>query len=215
MKHSLWLIAVYFGIVGCVPRVSLPAPPPPEASEQARVAAYEQLAPIGSKSTVTLHGPAVISSQVDFLLLRGGYRVYHPSDLLPAVDETSVTAHYVREFEAHKRIEDWLAIGSIVGIVGGIALLAIPASSRDQNAGTILPSAIVGGLGFASMFGGLIMNRIAADDRASAFMSYDQSLRERLRLNQQRTPPPAATPDRSARLLPSATLWLAATSAER
>lgn len=113
----VWVLTIL--LVGCKPHVTL-VPPPPNASPDERVAAFERLAAVSEKMTITTSCRTMggCSETVELTLnLANGTQVHHAEDLLPMVPPDSETAQAVHaSHRASRRTWMWagLAAGALV-----------------------------------------------------------------------------------------------------
>jgi len=181
---------------GCSrPRAMLTAPAS-NAPAAERMQAYERLS---ARGTVSMAGPGirtVLRGTSRFLALGDGSRVYYPEDLLPVVSADSATARASeRSGRARRASNAWLTV-AILGISVGATLWVAGIASATNNDGfddegrldddPVPASAYVGAaLALASglaIFPTVHYRRVARDERLSAFVTYDDSLRGRLAL---------------------------------
>jgi hypothetical protein len=164
----------------CISHAHL-APPPVAAPAGDRLAVYQQLSPRGFGSFQNQH-----ANDLGFLVLGDGTRVYFPEDLEPVVPPDSPTARAGRAHEsAWSRAKHWMKIGA-VGFAAAIVVpvVALATMHDDDTRTEVMVGGAAGGMivGWVG-FGGAIVNLVDANgERASAFLTYDDSLRSELHL---------------------------------
>lgn len=189
--------------VGCAARATLPIAPKPSDDEASRRLYYERYAPLPrTREDVRLarhpfrRPPTAVQTSV---VLRGGARVTHAEDLLPAVDDDSATAVAVQSsLEARESAQLWGLAAFGLGTAGTIATAATLAAAFDMQhsppsgwlyhwlavsgsvAGVFAVS--VAATGVASTMANLY-HADAQDAASHAFRAYDESLRRRLGLD--------------------------------
>jgi hypothetical protein len=212
-------------------RVALPSTlPEKDASLASRLKAWKKFSIQNGQQTTYLRNGVPQGTSIDFVLLGDGTRIEDARDLAPLVESDSAAGRFITKMEAEmasaKKTATIIAITSIslivVGLAAGLPLLLGQECTRN---GCFAPNATLGAIVLATGAGaGYIGLNIwpflagAAErgnqqDRASIFMTYNQSLRDRLALDdesleaeqQQRAQPKAP----STFLIPAASLWLA------
>jgi hypothetical protein len=198
-------------VVGCHSHVQLQAPEP-TAPEAERTAAYARLRPLAMHQTdyyrVGSFGQtSYAGTTTDYLQLAGGERVYYPEDVLPVVPAGSPSATAAQE-SADTRSTGNTVLGVGCGVMGlGVGVGFYPFFARDSGSSVDFTPVLVGiGLmlagGVVALVGNVIRNS-ASDEAASAFLTYDDSLLQRLALCDAgggrvaacgATPPAEATP---------------------
>jgi hypothetical protein len=172
-KWSLLLLA----LTACLkPHAALLAPPPGASAEE-RVKAYESHRPRGeSKSSVVQEGDAV-AERTDYLILGDGTRIYHPEDLTPLVAAESRTAQSAaRSKDATEQLTLIAYIGAAVTIAG-VAVMAVGGTDSDLFYPGLGASLLgVGGVVGAGIYYWPTIN----DERTSAFSTYEDDLRKQL-----------------------------------
>jgi hypothetical protein len=222
-------------------RVALSATlPERDAPLPVRVKAYKKLAIQNGQQTLYLRNGVPQGTSLDFVILGDGTRVEDARDLAPAVDSDSATGKFISKLEADmasaKKASTILAITSaaLIGVGLGIGLplmlgqtcSTVPSTRYSSSySSCYAPNGGLGavvlatgaGLGYIGLniwpFVAFAADRGNQQDRASAFMTYNASLRDRLALDdesledeKERRARPAAP---SALLIPAASLWIA------
>ncbi|HEY5947957.1 MAG TPA: hypothetical protein VIV40_20815 [Kofleriaceae bacterium] len=122
MRWGLAVVVVV--LVGCKPHVTL-VPPPPDATPDQRVQAFNQLHAVSEKTTTTTScgGGGGCSTTVEKELnLANGTRVYYPDDLLPVVHPESESAREVHAARrAVSRQRTW-ALAALGFAIGGVVI---------------------------------------------------------------------------------------------
>lgn len=161
-------------------------PPPPDASEEVRRDAYEQLKPVGRDTLVrVVRGRQIVEEPTETVILGNGQEVHHPDDLLPAVKPDSPTATNVEQYL--KRSEPWKLWGGLAagGFIGGAAFIG---SSIWVDYGNARGYVLLGGLALAilvpiaSLIVGAVLVGDTSADRDRCFQTYDADLRDYLGL---------------------------------
>lgn len=159
--------------------VNLKAPTADAAPEE-RMKAYEQLAPTSVRVTrfISKYGS---SESVDSLRLSDGRRVYYAEDLLPVVHPSSQAAADILEIEDHAAKARYTLLGGIAATVVGSVLMVVDLSHQRRGVpfygGAVLGLGGVIAIPISSFFGAQ-----ASHARNSAFLNYDEGLRQRLDL---------------------------------
>ncbi len=171
------------------PHVRLSAPDA-SAPPKERLKAYGKLRPLSMHEThvTTLQGGVPVGSyrQTDYLQLASGQRVYHAEDLLPVIPEQSVSAAAAREAESSLSTANtlqWVAVGLMV--VGGMVMVASVTSAPTDDGPNMTPVYVGGGIMMAGLpvfFWGSAERSSAQDEKATAFETYDSSLRDQMGL---------------------------------
>lgn len=240
MRLCLLLVVIVGGFSCGYKRVALRTSlPDASAPLETRLKAYRQNAIQNGQQTTYLKNGVPQSTNLDFVLLGDGTRVEDPRDLAANVSPDSATGKYLSTLEAgmarSKTVALILTVTSLalIGLGLGVGLPVMWSQSckavPDRFSGTRTECTRPGDAAGATLIGvgsglGLIGLNIAmlegvsasdgkSEDRVSAFMTYNQSLAQRLALDpdsvedDQRTtrsrPPP------SAFLIPAASAWLA------
>jgi hypothetical protein len=236
-RTLLLLLSLVLLASGCAyNRVALPSTlPEKDDSLASRLKAYKKFSIQNGQQTTYLRNGVPQGTSIDFVLLGDGTRVEDARDLAPLVETNSAAGRFITKMAAEmasaKKTATIVAITSIslivVGLAAGLPLLLGQECSRDRNGfsscsapnGTL--GAVVLATGASAGYFGLNLwpfiastaERGNQQDRASIFMTYNQSLRDRLALDdesleaeqQQRAQPRAP----STFLIPAASLWLA------
>lgn len=179
-------------------RVALRPLPERTAPLPERVRAFKELAPESGVQTTFFRNGVQVGTYMNSIMLADGTRVEDPRDLLPAVDEASPTANYIKSFE---RKANTAAVASTVSYVGmgvGVVVMLLPlvlprSSSSFDSSPLLLGLGIGGGIMLASLiplFIAFANGGAAQADRLSAFQSYPRSLMKRLALEESDGPPP-------------------------
>jgi hypothetical protein len=241
-SNSLFpLLAVVLAASGCAfNRVALAPLPLRDAPLPVRVKAYKAYAIQNGQQTTYLRNGVPQSTLLNFVLLGDGTRVEDARDLSPAVEPGSPTGKFIARIEAGvegaKRASTILFIASVaviaLGLSIGIPLLleerctSVPATGGYLGyqtcfkPGTVPGGIAVSGAGLGALsltnlwpFVASMAARGNMEDRTSAFMTYNQSLRARLGLDDEALEQEQDTKSRvlapSAMLVPSASFWLA------
>ncbi|MDP1922382.1 MAG: hypothetical protein Q8L14_39445 [Myxococcales bacterium] len=235
------LLTLLLAASGCAyNRVALGPLPSQDAPLPVRVKAFKKYAIQNGQQTTYLRNGVPQNTHLDFVLLGDGTRVEDPRDLAPAVESDSATGRFITKLEADmasaKKASTILALTSValIGVGLGIGLPLLLGRSCSYVPGTrgssgyencYAPNAGLGavvvaagaGLGYIGLniwpFLAFAAERGNQQDRASAFMMYNQSLRERLALDDESLEQERDAKSRpvgpSALLIPAATLWLA------
>lgn len=165
-----------------------------QAPVEIRLDAYEKLRPLGYRqtTTTTYRGFTKVSESttLDFLQLSNGVRVYHTDDLLPLLEPGSGAYVAARDAESDATTASWLLWGGAVVGLAGTALFAFGPHDEpadDEFGGPSFSTTNYVGLGIATVgIGALVasifVSKSAADERRSAFVSYDDGLRRHLGL---------------------------------
>lgn len=188
--HKLGIASLLLAATGCHKHVVLNAPPS-SSSIQDRVAAYEKLQPLSTHETRVAYvgGRPVVGMirHVDYLQLASGERVYYPEDVLPVVGRDSPTGK-AAERSKLSRTKSHLFTGLFIGgIAVGVGLIALPAM-KDRKPGestNMAPIWIGSGLALGSLIFHFVHTGFAStanDEAATAFETYDSSLRNQLNL---------------------------------
>jgi hypothetical protein len=192
VNHRLSLVAVAFLFVGCATaRVTLPPLPEPDAPLEERQVAFRQFTPVAQWHTEHYRNGMLVGSSFQSLVLRGGWNVSDPRDLLPLVEPDSQTAVNTREMESKSKLSMGFGLatgGLMLGSFGlgatGLLFLGVAGSSAVAIAGLgavllaggmfllILPAAITY----------MVFSSQAQSAKEAAFSTYPESLRQRLRL---------------------------------
>lgn len=172
-------------------------PVSPNASAQERIAAYNRLRPEAQVEDITVtankYGASVTSQSS--VVLADGTTVSDPEDLLPVLDPATPAARAAqRSADAHHTGWMWL-LGGMVAIAGGgtLALIDLSSSSDNYNATTdtyersshVLSLVGLGAMvfgTFAATIGPMYYGSVARREGRAAFVTYDASLRQSLRL---------------------------------
>lgn len=180
-------LSASLALQACAAHVQLPPTPDRTAPLPTRVGAYNALRPTATQTTqtITMNRYGMVtgaSTSLDFIMLANGTQVAYPDDLVPLVDANSVTAVAANQSASARGVGRGLVGGGIGGMLLGTVLLIPAFTSDDGNAllyGSIglftagLVVYLIGQIGFLSS---------SASERVRAFMTYDNSLRERLGL---------------------------------
>jgi hypothetical protein len=153
-----------------------------------RLAAYERLAVEGQHDLLHVRGSTVVGRTTDFLTLGDGSRVYYAEDLLAVVPADSPTARAAeRSQKARKTANTWTVIGSVGMAVASAVALGLMLSDLDDPSTGLTTGAWIGlggvivGTG-VGVFVPMHYNKVAHDEKVSAFATYDRSLRQQLAL---------------------------------
>ncbi len=176
-RIGLLLTAVALGQLACHAHVPLPAPST-DATPEARMAAYKAVAP-GKQD----------KEKPDHLALAGDRTVYHATDLIGVVPESSATAEAARESAEIASSANLFKILGAGAITAGAGLAFISTATLDEeNPGAFPWIGVLGGLALA-VVGGITGSVIGAKKEeasraaaAKAFASYDGDLRKSLKL---------------------------------
>jgi hypothetical protein len=186
MRQFLPVLAFVVLGTGCLERVRLPDPPPEDAPLKTRIAAYRALEPTASALTTVYQYGVSTGTSYDFVLLRGGWRVSDPRDLLTVVRDDSVTAKYTRDWEAKRNIylPGLMLCGAGVGVGLVTAVGGLVVTGGQAPMGPILGTAGVGMFLVSIAASGVfaIIAGFANLDRNAAMAAYHDSLVQRLRL---------------------------------
>lgn len=204
-------------------RVALGDPlPRPDAPLKERVKAFKQYSIQAGQQTTYLRNGIPQGTSVDFVLLGDGTRIEDVRDLAPLVEPNSPSGRYIEQVDSSMRsastvasVLGWTALGSTVaGLAIGTPLLM----NRDSVGAGAAIMGILGGIGYLLaniyIFPATAAARGPQDIRLSALMTFNQSLRDKLALDddsleeelerkQQRKAP-------SVQLMPAGSAWLAA-----
>lgn len=166
-------------LVACKPHVNL-VPPPPNATPDQRVQAFEQLHATSEKTTWTTscRGGGGCSTTVEkTLYLANGTRVYHEEDLLPVLPPNSESA---REVRAAQRARSRQLAWGLGGAGVFVASFIVFAKTDPESPGLVL------GVGFGAALVGAFMaykyHYEAADHVGRANETYNAGLAETLRV---------------------------------
>jgi len=235
------LLTLLVAASGCAyNRVALGTLPSQDAPLPVRVKAFKKYAIQNGQQTTYLRNGVPQNTHLDFVLLGDGTRVEDARDLSPAVEPDSAAGRFITKLDADmanaKKASTILALTSaaLIGVGLGIGLPLLLGQTCSYVPGTrsssgyhncYAPNAGLGavvvavgaGLGYIGLhiwpFLALAADRGNQQDRASAFMMYNQSLRERLALDDESLEQERDAKSRpvgpSALLIPAATLWLA------
>jgi hypothetical protein len=173
---------------GCVPHASLTAPAPGAPATE-RLGAYERLSSRARQDTITVATlwRLPVRQTTDFIALGDGSRVYHAEDLLAVVPPDSPTARAAeRSRRARKVSHGWMG-AVIAGSAVGLGLSAAGFASDEFYAGDGPPAYTWVGVGLLvagslSWIPQMYYARVANDEKVSAFVTYNDSLRKRLSL---------------------------------
>ncbi len=187
----------------CAPSRSLLLEPAPTASAPAseREDYYRQHRAVG----VVSQNPPTLDSVIrtppyPFLQLEDGRRIFEPSDLLPAVGPDSASgraALLVEEPMGWSRVLSTAGfvtatVGLAAQLTGVIVLYSSIDSVQPQSEiqerietaiAVVLGGTAVGLLGVGLMLPGQSLGDTAAIERSTSFMTFDSSLRDRLRVD--------------------------------
>lgn len=177
-------------LAGCAyGRVTLPAPPPPGATEAERRQAFDELAPVGQQESLQyLHSALTVpAAEDDAWLLGNGTRVSDPRDLLGVVKPGSTTARHAAAFVPLYERSRWALLGGTVGVGLGAGLCALGVS-RGEPAGLGPPEGLpwmaAGGAVLAAALGTVLWGvaewLLAGQSRSAAFAAYPHDLQRRL-----------------------------------
>lgn len=204
------LLCVTLFASGCLPRVTLPTPPPASAPVEQRTAALRDLEPLAISTSTSMSRHGAVTNHVDFMLLGNGQRVSNAADLLPVVDPESPTADYARRSEEGlTKASVAVAITGLM-LVGGAAtvLATIPALASSSSTGPhsldLTPFIVGASLELGSLVPlilGVVWGSTTTLDRQSAFLTYPRDLHRRLGLEE---PAPALAPPPPALMPPPA-----------
>jgi hypothetical protein len=162
-------------VAGCKPHVTL-VPPPPNATPEQRVQAFNQLHAVSEKTTWTssCRSTGGCSTTVDkTLYLANGTQVHHEEDLLPMLPPESEPAREIHAAQhARSRQTTWALIG-VGGMLGTFALLA----SMDHPG---LGLGVGFGIGVIGGFQAYKYHYKAADHVGRANETYNPALAQRL-----------------------------------
>lgn len=184
-------------IDGCaLPRVSLQAPPP-TASEQERLEAYESLRPVSLNDyEIRTYNTNLSLSQ---LHLANNRVISDPRDLIPVVPPESSTATAARKWRKHRTRSIWWDITtSVSGAFSTFSLYGTFFAEKPSSRKIWLGTGIAAGLfGITSYFLAQRSARLANIQRSHAFTYYNLDLLKRLDL--QKAPQDPKLQDRSFR----------------
>ncbi|MGC4093363.1 MAG: hypothetical protein QM756_36815 [Polyangiaceae bacterium] len=188
---SVWVVGLLaLSAAGCHEHVGLNAPAA-QAPFDERVDAYKGLRPLSLHEThiTYLQGgvPVGASRQTDYLQIANGRRVYYPEDILPVVDSASPSALAAQESESARSTGNTLMAVAGGGYVLGLGVMLYPVlQTREPGEGINTTPLILGaGIAIASSIVYLVgrsFHSSANDEAATAFETYDDGLRKRLRL---------------------------------
>ncbi len=173
---------------GCVPHARLTAPAPGAPATE-RLGAYERLSSRARQDTITVATlwRLPVRRTTDFIALGDGSRVYHVEDLLDVVPPDSPTARAAeRSRRARKVSHGWMG-AVIAGSAVGLGLAASGFASDEFDTGDGPPAYTWVGVGLLvagslSWIPQMYYARVANDEKVSAFVTYNDSLRKRLSL---------------------------------
>ena len=124
IKYVGLIVACLSTIFGCTAtRVNLGPLPSIDAPKRERIAAYEKYGKAEEKTQELLHADQMYrggASHPQYLLLKDMTKVYDAQDLLPLVDENSITAKHIRAGKVSKNIGTALMIGGSAIVIGGL-----------------------------------------------------------------------------------------------
>lgn len=186
--------------VGCgYNRVTLRQVPEKTAPVEERIAAAKDLLPESGLQTTYLRNGVVVGQHINHIMLGDGTRVEDPRDLLPAVEDNSATAGYIKSYEGKASTAKALSWASLGAYVGGTVLMLAPLAlphepGKSFTDGPGLPMLITGGgIAFAGtivMLIGGFYGGSAQQDRVSAFETYPKALVKKLDLRDDDAPKP-------------------------
>ncbi len=194
-------------------RVRLRAPssssPPAERQE-----AYQQLRPLGTAGAPDPTNQLGLANEprFPFLQLANGQRVVEPLDLLPVVDDDSLTAAAVKRAGEARDIASLAWTGGLLALTGGlvaVTLAPVLTTGGDLNSAFAAVGLVVigGGVALGGTVGISVATWFAGDaeaEKMSAFLLYDGDLRRHLALAAHPAEtPPAALPTSMPAPLPT------------
>jgi hypothetical protein len=167
----------------CARHVTLKAPTADAAPED-RLKAYEALAPSSLRiiKWVGNGSAARGGTSTDSLALADGRRVYHVDDLLPVVDPKSQTVADIAAADEAGRKASYTFLGGVVAMVAGAVLMGVDLASSSKRGVPFYAGAGLGVGGIISIPIANMFGRQAGEARTSAFLHYDEGLRQRLDL---------------------------------
>lgn len=208
---------------GCASnRVNLGPVPDRSAPLAERVRAFKRLSIRSGERVTWLKNGVPVSTSTQFVMLGDGTRVEDARDLAPLVDAHSPAGRYISAVETStsgaQTAMKVLGIGGglsiALGLGIGLPLMLQPQTcdrftcrASDTNMTGIIITSVLAGLGYLALQSMLFVAGPASGrgpDRDSAFLTYNDSLQQRLGLDeesleQERAP---LLPPPSARLLP-------------
>lgn len=164
------------------PHVRLQAPPA-SAAPEARVEAYEKLAPARLRvMTVTSKRGSV--TFVESIELNDGRRVHHAVDLLPVVASNSRAESAIRKAEDKKSTAKWLTYGGIVALSASMVLMVADLSKNGPK-GIGVPFYLGAGIGVGGVISipvGQVFGMQSNQHAEEAMRHYHDGLLRRLDL---------------------------------
>lgn len=168
--------------------------PSPTAPEAERLAAHERLF-ARADAVSGIRG----AMSTEYLILGDGTRVYHPEDLIPAVDAASPTARAAARSaaaaEAARRRQSKVDVAWYVATAGmliGTSLLIAGVASDDGTTLATTGTGLIIGSGLGGVTAGWLLagdlrerHVEAKEERVSAFATYNSDLVKRLELCEQ------------------------------
>jgi len=192
MKRQLgFAFALLLGLPGCLAHVQLGELPSRTASFAERERAYERLQPVVALETTyipTANSSGVsLHSEISFMRLADGTQVEAPEDLVAAVYPESITAQQARLSASYRRASAWVRVGEVAQalVAGGFFVASMMHRSSTgswPDVGLLATAAVLGlaaGVGETVRF---YLSDVSADHGRRAFMSFDESLMQRLGL---------------------------------
>lgn len=145
--------------------------------------AYKKLRPRGQMNVVTVQNGMAVSNTTEYIILGNGSRVYYAEDLLAVVNEDSPTAKAARRSKADLESSKNWGWGYWAGTTAGlVAMTGGVISDSDASVSLLLVGAALAVGSNAALIGSLIYGKRAQDEKATAFTTYSDDLREKLEL---------------------------------
>jgi hypothetical protein len=180
-------LATMLVVAGCHGHVALNAPPAGSDAAE-RIAAFERLQSRGRMDLVRTQHGRTIEQSAEFIVLADGRRVYHADDLIAVVGQDSPAGNAAAQSaRARRKKIAWYTVGA-AGMVVGVALLYATTLDTDLEdpedglSGTFWASMGLSAAGALAVTVGLFYGREEKEARAAAFMTFDDSLMQKLDL---------------------------------
>lgn len=191
MKRFAFVVLLAQLAIGCATaRVTLPELPPPDAPIETRASAFRQFSPVGQWKTQHYQNGMYVGSSLDSLVLRGGWTVSDPADLVPLVEKDAPLVKYSEEYTSKTKLGSTFGLASLgltlgAGGFGGLGLLMVGVGTETValiGVGSLLLGVGMFLLIVPAVITAWIFNSMAQSAKENAFSSYPESLRQRLRL---------------------------------
>lgn len=176
-------------------RVIIRPVPEKTAPLNERTRAFKDLSPESGVQTTFFRNGVPVGTLLNSIMLTDGTRIEDPRDLLPAVEEASPAANYIRSFETKSTTATIASTVGYAGIGVGLAVMLAPLlltrSFSSDTSPLFIGVGVGGGISLLSLiplFIGFINGGQAQADRVSAFQTYPRSLQRRLALEDEDAP---------------------------